>query len=234
MHPTHRPTRKRFCDSSRCHRRVAGFTLVEVMLAACVLVGAGFGIYACLLKAYQVVAVGRYRDAARAVLQTYADQFERLQTADTSGTGTNSVACTRWFFKPTVRPTATGLLWDGTVAAGGLNMNLNKLCTEPDTPGAPAPANSGLSPDYLRVNLGGSNNASSTSSTTSGSSQGIEAHVTREVWGLYDDGRIISGQGIQYESAGELLLGRFTITYTVFNQPFTLNLAVLRAAQAAQ
>jgi hypothetical protein len=221
---------------------VAGFTLVEVMMAALVLVGAGFGVYACLLKAYQVVAVGRYRDAARAVLQTYADQFERLETADQYPIPTGP-AYTRWFFKPTNGPTATGLLWDNperAIQSGGLNMFLNTLCNEPATNGAKS-ANDGVA--YLRVNLGGSNNVlgsagnglDSTSLISNGiGNKGIEAHVTREVWGIDDNGNIIPAPGVKYDSAGELLLGRFTITYTVFDQPYILSLTVLRAAQVAQ
>ena len=40
------------------------------------------GVYSCITKAYQLTQVTRYNDQARAVLISYVDQFQRLETAD--------------------------------------------------------------------------------------------------------------------------------------------------------
>lgn len=68
---------------------------METMIAAIIFAMAALGIYAMLFRAYQLSALARYRDDARAVLETFADQFERLQAADlvyTNGdTGNTSI-----------------------------------------------------------------------------------------------------------------------------------------------
>jgi Tfp pilus assembly protein PilV len=55
-----------------------GFTLMEVMLASAFLVMTAAGFFSLLFKAYELSALARYRDDARSVLQTYADQFDQL------------------------------------------------------------------------------------------------------------------------------------------------------------
>ncbi len=65
------------------------------------------GVYSCLIKAYQLEALSRCRDDARAVLRTYADQFERLQTTELVGASTYN----RWLFNPTSGPSGRGMVW---------------------------------------------------------------------------------------------------------------------------
>ena len=71
---------------SRCFRARAlpgrGFTLIEVMAAMAVFVMVTLGIYQMLFQSYQMVRTVRYRDAARAVLESFGDQFLRLETTD--------------------------------------------------------------------------------------------------------------------------------------------------------
>jgi Tfp pilus assembly protein PilE len=90
-------------------RRAAarGFTLVEAMVGFVVFVMVTLGVYSAMIKSYQLAALSRARDDARAVLRTFADQFERLQTTDKVG-ASNS---TRWLFLPSGGPTGRGLKW---------------------------------------------------------------------------------------------------------------------------
>ena len=64
---------------ARCQR---AFTLFEVMIATIVFTMGILGVYAMMIKSYEMVTVSRHRDNARAVLLTYVDQFLRLQIAD--------------------------------------------------------------------------------------------------------------------------------------------------------
>jgi len=52
--------------------------LLEVMLAAALVVITVAGIFSLLFKTYQLSALARYRDDARTVLETYAEQFQEL------------------------------------------------------------------------------------------------------------------------------------------------------------
>lgn len=99
-----RPTSSR--DASRLRSRRA-FTLVEAMMGATVFVMVTLGVYAILIKSYQLAALTRCRDDARAILRTYADQFERLQTTELVGTSTYN----RWLFNPTNGASGRGLKW---------------------------------------------------------------------------------------------------------------------------
>jgi len=84
-----------------------GFTLIEAMMATMVFTLVALGVYTMLIKSYQMIALSRCRDEARAVLRTYADQFQRLQTTEKiSGTTYN-----RWLFNPTGGPSGRGLSW---------------------------------------------------------------------------------------------------------------------------
>ncbi len=65
------------------------------------------GVYTALIKSYQIIALARCRDQARAVLRTYADQFQRLQTTEKVGASTYN----RWLFNPTGGVTGRGLRW---------------------------------------------------------------------------------------------------------------------------
>ncbi len=218
MHSPPHPVRGYTHGSARRFRRTGGFTLGEVMLASIVLVAAGLGIYVILMRAYELVALTRYRDDARAVLQTFASQFQRLQTSDLKS-GTNY---DRFFFKTTSFPTGAGLVWDSTIPPGGANLNLDSLCTEPGFPG-----NSPITPENspLTVHIGGSVN-------------GIDAKVYRSVVQIGGDGSSPSNP-LQLTSAGQMLLATFTIQYNVYGlfgtagtgqRQITQSLSVLRAA----
>jgi len=68
---------------SRFRRRVQrGFTLVETMIATMVFTMGILGVYAMMIKSYQLVTLARHRDNARAFLVSFSDQFLRLQTTD--------------------------------------------------------------------------------------------------------------------------------------------------------
>jgi Tfp pilus assembly protein PilE len=88
-------------------RRIAGFTLVEAMVATTIFAMLTLGVYSALIKSYQIIALARSRDQARAVLRTYADQFMRLQTTEKVGASTFN----RWLFNPTGGATGRGLRW---------------------------------------------------------------------------------------------------------------------------
>lgn len=90
--------------------RRGGFTLAEVMVATVLLTLIILGILQCLIGAYRVAAKARYRDQARYVIKSFADQFLTQDTADSSGN-------TLTMFKTTVdsngnlTPLGTGLSW---------------------------------------------------------------------------------------------------------------------------
>jgi type II secretory pathway pseudopilin PulG len=91
-----------------------GFTLVEVMVATVLLSMIILGILAVLIGSYRVAAKARYRDHARYIIKSYADQFLTQQTTDISGN-------LQPLFTESSQ-TAYGLSWtnsDGTVVSGG-------------------------------------------------------------------------------------------------------------------
>lgn len=69
------------CTRLRRHAR-RGFTLVETMIATLVFCMGILGVYAMMLKSYELVTLSRHRDNARAFLLSFSDQFLRLQTTD--------------------------------------------------------------------------------------------------------------------------------------------------------
>lgn len=77
------------------------------MVGTTVFVMVSLGVYAMLIKAYQLESLARCRDDARGVLRTYADQFERLQTTKT----VDNVTYNRWLFNPSNGATGRGLKW---------------------------------------------------------------------------------------------------------------------------
>lgn len=94
----------------RAGRRLSsrrGFTLVETLVAATIFMMVTLGVYSMLLKSYQLIALTRVRDDARAVLRTFADQFERLSTTKE----VDGVSRQRWIFLPSNGPTGRGLVW---------------------------------------------------------------------------------------------------------------------------
>jgi prepilin-type N-terminal cleavage/methylation domain-containing protein len=107
-------------NAAKAVRRAArknGFTLVEVMVATTLLTMVGLGILSVLVGAYRVAAKARYRDQARYVIKSFADQFLTQQPADLSGN-------TYTLFQVTTdsngnsAPVGTGITWtnsDGTL-----------------------------------------------------------------------------------------------------------------------
>jgi type II secretory pathway pseudopilin PulG len=102
--------------ASRRAVRKNGFTLVEVMVATTLMTMVGLGILSVLVGSYRVAAKARYRDQARYVIKSLADQFLTQQPADLSGN-------TYTLFQVTLdasgnsAPLGTGLSWtnsDGT------------------------------------------------------------------------------------------------------------------------
>jgi prepilin-type N-terminal cleavage/methylation domain-containing protein len=95
-----------------------GFTLVETMIATAVFTMGILGVYAMMLKSYELVTLARHRDNGRALLLSFADQFLRLQTTDLiPGSG----VVTRQLFANSPSPTGDGLSWTdstGTVVVG--------------------------------------------------------------------------------------------------------------------
>jgi prepilin-type N-terminal cleavage/methylation domain-containing protein len=66
----------------RNHRSRRAFTLAEVMMATVVFTIGILGVYAMMLKSYELVTLARHRDNARAYLQSFSDEFLRLATTD--------------------------------------------------------------------------------------------------------------------------------------------------------
>jgi len=182
-----------------------GFTLVEVMVAATIVAAAALGIYAMLIKSYQVMALGRCRDQARAVLRTYADQFLRLQTTKNirpntvpvpgaPGTFVTAGVYTLHLFVPTLAPTGQGLVW------GRLND---------DTTGIPS-----ADVASLPITLG-----------PPGSS--TPATLTRNVTPLTLAGEPSLTRVIG--AAGYMVTGTFTVTYSLIGKSYSESITVVRA-----
>lgn len=60
----------------------AGFTLVEAIVAVVIFSLVMLGVFTTLARSYHLAALSRCNDDARAVLRSYVDQFERLQTTE--------------------------------------------------------------------------------------------------------------------------------------------------------
>jgi prepilin-type N-terminal cleavage/methylation domain-containing protein len=169
-----------------------GFTLAEAMMAVTIFAMITLGIYQMLIKSYQMSALTRYRDDARGVILSFADQFMRLQTTTThSGT-----AYTRYLFAITNAPTGTGLNW-------GSLSDQDCLTAIPTVPS-------------LALTIGGV-------------STGIPATVTRTVVPL-DPSTGAAAGSTTFTAAGYMLLGTFTITYSLLGQTYTQSVSVVRAA----
>jgi prepilin-type N-terminal cleavage/methylation domain-containing protein len=95
---------------ARLHRRTQrAFTLVEVMMATLVFTMGILCVYAMMIKSYELVTLSRHRDNARAILQSFSDQFLRLQTTD-ANPNPSLPAITRPLFSTTGTP-GDGLIW---------------------------------------------------------------------------------------------------------------------------
>jgi prepilin-type N-terminal cleavage/methylation domain-containing protein len=106
--------------SPKLRRRAAGrgFTLVEVMVATVLLSMIILGILQVLIGSYRVAAKARYRDHARYVIKSMADQFLTQQPFDGNGN-------TLTMFQPSVdgggnsTPLGTGLTWTNSDGSPG-------------------------------------------------------------------------------------------------------------------
>jgi len=107
-----------FQPKSRRSTPSRAFTLVEVMIAAFVVTLATMGILAMLIQAYKMNQAIRYRDAARAMLVSFSDQFIRLAIATDDGTGT---FVGKPLFSIQSTPTGVGLNW-GTTTGTSLGL----------------------------------------------------------------------------------------------------------------
>ena len=93
-----------------------GVTLVETMMATTIFTMGMLGVYTMMIYSYKMETLARYRDSARSVLLTYADQFERLQTTDPA-----TQALRNFFDTVPTTPNGTGLSWtdnSGNVTVG--------------------------------------------------------------------------------------------------------------------
>jgi Tfp pilus assembly protein PilV len=113
--------------AKRCGRR--GYSLFEVMIAACLFTMVTLGVYSALIQSYKMAKLSRCRDESRAILRTYVDQFQRLETS----VKVNGKDTRRWLFLPTNGTTGQGLVWgalndqpsnNGAAAAAYLPMTL--------------------------------------------------------------------------------------------------------------
>lgn len=134
-----------------------GFTLVEVMVATGLLVMVGLGILTVMIGAYRVAAKARYRDHARFVIKSLADQFLTQQSSDPI------TGVTYTLFVPTpnngsgvASPSGTGISWtntDGT--AGSLTTDTTGYQVYlGDNTGAPITATVSRTVSYLYPNTG--------------------------------------------------------------------------------
>ena len=122
---------------ARLRRRVQrGFTLVEVMIATMVFTMGILGVYAMMIKSYELVTLSRHRDNARAFLLSFSDQFLRLQTTDMVG----GVPVLRPLFA-TAGTGGDGLSWTdtaGNVVTGNAQPNLAVTLGEAGSSQVPA------------------------------------------------------------------------------------------------
>ncbi len=59
-------------------RRKSGFSLLEAMMSMVIFSMCSLGFFQALIKGYQLTALARVHDNARAALRGYVDQFQRL------------------------------------------------------------------------------------------------------------------------------------------------------------
>jgi prepilin-type N-terminal cleavage/methylation domain-containing protein len=185
-----------------------GFTLVEVMVATVLLSMIILGILEVLIGSYRVAAKARYRDHARYVIKSFADQFLTQQAFDGNG---NLLP----FFTPTVdglgnaTPLGTGLTWTNTDGTGG---------TTSVTPMNDS-SNVAVVGLYFYVLLGDNSGAP------------ITATVQRSVQYIYPQVNGAQTLISQDSPAGYMLEGTFTITYQFLGQTIDppLSISAVRA-----
>jgi prepilin-type N-terminal cleavage/methylation domain-containing protein len=104
------------CLSQRTRRGASakGFTLVEVMVATILLSMIILGILQVLIGSYRVAAKARYRDHARYIVKSFADQFLTSQSKFQNGTYLPIFGVTS--------ATGVGLTWTTTDATTGVQI----------------------------------------------------------------------------------------------------------------
>jgi len=171
-----------------------GFTLAEVMVATVLLSMMIMSILSTLIGAYRVAAKARANDQARYVIKSLSDQFLTQQTTDTSG---NILP----MFQTTVDPNPGPNLGNQTPLGTGISWTYLNWTTMQQQSGSLTAGSYGYN-----VVLGDNTGAP------------IPAVVTRSVWYLYSS----TGQQTllpQNQSAGYLIEGTFTISYSLFGKP---------------
>jgi prepilin-type N-terminal cleavage/methylation domain-containing protein len=199
--PTTMKTQTR-CFPAR-FRAVRGFTLLEVLVSMYLFTMVALGVYSVLVKSYELVAMARNRDNARAVLQSFGDQFLRLQVNDASQ-----------------QPTALFRVTDITYP-NGTGSGLTWIKTD----GTPI---TGTDTDGLQVNLG---TPPKTSQIVS--NKNITATVREIVRELDPMTGVPATPPatVPFTAAGKMLQAQFTITYKVGSIPCTQTLTVARSVQ---
>ena len=191
-------------------RRFAGFTLVEAMVATVVFTMSTIGIYTMLIKSYQMSALARCRDEARAVLRTYSDQFLRLETTAEVTVPANPLTATpetkatynRWLFNPTSGPSGRGMVW-GALNDG--NTSTDGHIPDPVVGDA-----------YLPITLG-------TGSHT------VPAKLTRDVSYVTASTGATSGSQ-QIGPAGFIIRATFAVSYSLGGKNYSQSVTVVRLA----
>jgi len=124
--------RVRSQDSTAQLSRTSGFTLVEVMIAAAVLVIALLGFLGATVRSYYLTAEVRHHDQARALLQSFADEFMRRPV--TTGISPN-VTIVPFFQDTNSLRTGLYLNWNGISGTEtGLIIPLGGGIPNPDDP----------------------------------------------------------------------------------------------------
>jgi Tfp pilus assembly protein PilV len=152
-----------------------------------------------LVNAYRVGAKARYRDHARYVIKSFAEQFMTQVTTDSSQNGAIYT-----LFQPTVN-TVTG-----AAMAKGTGM------TWTNSDGSPGILSGDPQQSYMTVML-----ADSTGNA-------IPAQLTRQVAYLYTSTGVTTLVN-QNSAAGTLLQGTFSITYSYLGVPQTDTIIAIRA-----
>jgi hypothetical protein len=112
---------------ARLRRRAnRGMTLAETMIATLVFSMGILGVYAMMLKSYELVTLARHRDNARALLVSFGDQFLRLQTTDAGTNGSNNPR-PLFILTNLTGPTGTGLSWTDVNGNAGFIDTTNGL-----------------------------------------------------------------------------------------------------------
>jgi len=177
------------------------------------------GVYSLMIEAYKLSSMARYRDNARSVLRSFADQFQRrgmvMTTKNSSGTYDERSLYQVTNYQGPNLATGYGLTW----TTGGTTYTVSN----------PSDING------LSFPMGSENGVP------------ITATVKRQVWNV-DDG-ITKDTSVTptawsdswlgqtkttetvYTAAGYLRIATFTITYSVFGRPQSLSITALRSSK---